>query len=50
MLAAHRKAHRTIWRALALLIPLVLLAGWFARPHARVDLPERLSAPREVAR
>lgn len=50
MLAAHRRAHRAIWRALALLIPLILLAGWFARPSARIDLPERLAPPAGSAR
>lgn len=48
MLAAHRKAHRVIWRVFALLIPAILLVGWFARPLARVDLPQRLAPPQDA--
>ena len=48
MLRAHRRAHRTIWRALAFILPAILLVGWFARPLARFDAPQRLPPPAQA--
>ena len=45
MLRAHRRAHGAIWRALALLIPVILLLGWLSRPTARLPDPVRLAPP-----
>ena len=47
MLRAHRRAHRLIWTAIAIIVPCVLVLGFLARPIARFPQPQRLAPPPE---
>ena len=44
MLPSHRARHRANWLALAILLPLILLAGALVRPEAIEKAPQRLDA------
>ena len=50
MLRTHRTAHRTIWIAMALLIPAIMLLGWFARPASRLPEPVEITPSAEAPR
>ena len=49
MQLAHRKAHRAVWTALAVLLPLFLLAA-LTRTPAPFKPPLRLAPPAEAAK
>ena len=42
MLPPHRAAHKKVWLAFAILLPLILLAGALVRPAALEKSPQRL--------
>ena len=44
MLREHRRAHRLIWTAIAIIVPCVLVLGFLAGPIARFPEPQRLAA------
>lgn len=50
MLRAHRKTHNMIWRALAVVIPAIIVISWFARPATRLPDPALLSPPQGAAK
>lgn len=46
----HRRAHRRIWTAIALLLPGLFLAALMLRPGGPAEqLPQRIAAPKGVA-